>query len=143
MTLPHHPTAIASTLTAPALAYPVRAVWLILEPAIEHAPSKCVAERAGEKPGPGRLKWWSPHVFKSEAIPEPERLDLAALAAQVQRTWPRARALPAAEVNGIVQLVAPEMRPGDVVAILSKRAVSAGFMETLPQTLESSFRKQS
>jgi len=40
------------------------------------------------------------------------------------------------EVNGIVQLVAPEMRPGDVVAILSNGGFG-GIYETLPQRLKS------
>jgi len=57
------------------------------------------------------------NVFKSDAIPEAERLDLGSLAAQIQGHGRRARIVP--EVDGIVQLIAPEMRRGDVVAILS------------------------
>src|SRR5579872_2711184 len=112
----HHPTAIAGTLTALKSRYPGSRLWAILEPRSntlrrnvlqnELAKSLALADEVVVA-----------NVFKSEAIPEPERLDLAALAAQIQKHGRRARIVPA--VDGIVQLVAPEMRPGDVVAILS------------------------
>jgi UDP-N-acetylmuramate: L-alanyl-gamma-D-glutamyl-meso-diaminopimelate ligase len=72
-------------------------------------------------------------IFKSDAIPERERLDLSAVAAQVNRHGRRARIVP--EVDGIVQIVAPEMRSGDVVAILSNGGF-AGIYEKLPQRLQ-------
>jgi UDP-N-acetylmuramate: L-alanyl-gamma-D-glutamyl-meso-diaminopimelate ligase len=74
------------------------------------------------------------NVFKSEAIPESERLDLQALAAQIQKHGRRARMVPT--VDGIVQLVAPELRSGDVVAILSNGGFG-GIYETLPERLKS------
>jgi UDP-N-acetylmuramate: L-alanyl-gamma-D-glutamyl-meso-diaminopimelate ligase len=73
-------------------------------------------------------------VFMSEAIPEAERLDLAAVAAQIQKHGRRARIVPT--VDGIVQLVAPEMRSGDVVAILSNGGFG-GIYEKLPERLKS------
>ncbi len=72
------------------------------------------------------------NVFKSDAIPEAERLDLGSLAAQIQGHGRRARIVP--EVDGIVQLIAPEMRRGDVVAILSNGGFG-GIYEKLPQRL--------
>ena len=74
------------------------------------------------------------NVFKSEAIPEAERLDLAAVAALIQQHGRRARMVPT--VDGIVQLVAPEMRSGDVVAILSNGGFG-GIYEKLPERLKS------
>jgi UDP-N-acetylmuramate: L-alanyl-gamma-D-glutamyl-meso-diaminopimelate ligase len=73
------------------------------------------------------------NVFKSDAIPESERLNLPKLAADIQKHGRRARIVP--EVDGIVQLVAPEMRAGDVVAILSNGGF-AGIYEKLPQRLK-------
>jgi UDP-N-acetylmuramate: L-alanyl-gamma-D-glutamyl-meso-diaminopimelate ligase len=73
------------------------------------------------------------NVFKSDAIPEAERLDLAALTADVQKHGGRARL--AADVDAIVQLVAPEMRSGDVVAILSNGGFD-GIYEKLPARLK-------
>src|SRR5437867_4907322 len=128
----HHPTAIAGTLTALRSRYPGGRLWAILEPRSntlrrnvlqnELAKSLALADEVVVA-----------DVFKSEAVPEPVRLDLAALAAEVQRQGRRARIVP--EVNGIVQLVAPEMRPGDVVAILSNGGFG-GIYETLPQRLK-------
>ena len=128
----HHPTAIAGTLKALRSRYPGGRLWAILEPRsntlrrnvlqTELAKSLALADEvviAG--------------VFKSEAIPAEERLDLAALATQVQKHGRRARVI--ADVDSIVQMVAPEMRPGDVVAILSNGGFG-GIYEKLPQRLK-------
>ncbi|HVO80559.1 MAG TPA: UDP-N-acetylmuramate:L-alanyl-gamma-D-glutamyl-meso-diaminopimelate ligase [Terriglobales bacterium] len=128
----HHPTAIAGTLTALRSRYPGARIWAILEPRSntlrrnvlqgELAQSLALADEIVVA-----------NVFKSEAIPPAERLDLAAMAGEVQRHGRRARIVP--EVDGIVQLVAPEMRPGDVVAILSNGGFG-GIYEKLPQRLQ-------
>ncbi len=128
----HHPTAIAGTLAALRSRYPGSRLWAILEPrsntlrrsVLQHDLARSLA-RADEVVVAS--------VFKSDAIPESERLDLPALAAEVQRNGRRARIVP--EVDGIVQLVAPEMRPGDVVAILSNGGFG-GIYEKLPQRLK-------
>ena len=71
-------------------------------------------------------------VFKSDAIPEAERLNLSALIEEVAKRGGRARIVP--EADAIVQLVAPELRPGDVVAILSNGGFG-GIYEKLPARL--------
>jgi UDP-N-acetylmuramate: L-alanyl-gamma-D-glutamyl-meso-diaminopimelate ligase len=127
----HHPTAIAGTLTALRSRFPGARLWAILEPRsntmrrnvlqAELAKSLALADEvvvAG--------------IFKSDAIPEGERLDLAAVATQIQKHGPRARII--ADVDSIVQMVAPEMRPGDVVAILSNGGFG-GIYEKLPARL--------
>ena len=129
----HHPTAIAGTLTALRSRYPGARVWAILEPRSntlrrnvfqqELARSLALADEVVVA-----------NVFKSDAIPEAERLDLTVVAAQIQKHGRRARIVP--EVDGIVQLVAPEMRSGDVVAILSNGGFG-GIYEKLPQRLKS------
>lgn len=129
----HHPTAIAGTLTALRSRFPGARIWAILEPRSntlrrnvlqnELARSLALADEVVVA-----------NVFKSDAIPPAERLDLAAMAAQVEKQGRRARIVP--EVDGIVQLVAPEMRPGDVVAILSNGGFG-GIYEKLPQRLKS------
>ncbi|HZQ68967.1 MAG TPA: UDP-N-acetylmuramate:L-alanyl-gamma-D-glutamyl-meso-diaminopimelate ligase [Terriglobales bacterium] len=129
----HHPTAIAGTLTALRSRYPGARIWAILEPRSntlrrnvfqnELARSLALADEIVVA-----------NVFKSDAIPEAERLDLSAVAAQIQKHGRRARVVP--EVDGIVQLVVPEMRSGDVVAILSNGGFG-GIYEKLPQRLKS------
>ena len=74
------------------------------------------------------------NVFKSESIPESERMDVAALVADVQKLGRHARIL--ADADAIVQTAAPEMRPGDVVAVLSNGGFG-GIYEKLPQRLKS------
>ncbi len=129
----HHPTAIAGTLTALRSNYPGARLWTILEPRSntlrrnvlqnELAKSLALADEVVVA-----------NVFKSEAIPDAERLDLAAVAAQIQKHGRRARIVPT--VDGIVQLVAPELRSGDVVAILSNGGFG-GIYEKLPERLKS------
>src|SRR5215469_15203741 len=72
------------------------------------------------------------NVFRSDAIPEAERLDIAAVAANLGRLGRRARVI--ADVDSIVRMTAPEMLPGDVIGILSNGGFG-GIYEKLPQRL--------
>jgi UDP-N-acetylmuramate: L-alanyl-gamma-D-glutamyl-meso-diaminopimelate ligase len=128
----HHPTAIAGTLKALHARYPGARLWAILEPRSntlrrnvfqsELAKSLAVADEIVVA-----------NVFKSESIPERERMDVSALVADLQKQGRRARI--ATDADAIVQTVAPEMRPGDVVAILSNGGFG-GIYEKLPQCLK-------
>src|SRR5438477_5797412 len=112
----HHPTAIAGTLAALRSRYPGARLWAILEPRSntlrrnvfqdDLAKSLALADEVVIA-----------SVFKADAIPQAERLDLGSLAAQIQGHGRRARIVP--EVDGIVQLIAPDMRRRSVGAILS------------------------
>jgi UDP-N-acetylmuramate: L-alanyl-gamma-D-glutamyl-meso-diaminopimelate ligase len=127
----HHPTAIAGTLKALRARYPCARLWAILEPrsntlrrrVLQTDLAHSLAE-ADEVIVAG--------VFRSEAIPENERLELPALAAEIERNGRRARLL--ADADAIVQNIAPEMRSGDVVAILSNGGFG-GIYEKLPARL--------
>jgi UDP-N-acetylmuramate: L-alanyl-gamma-D-glutamyl-meso-diaminopimelate ligase len=127
----HHPTAIAGTLKALRARYAGARLWAILEPRSntlrrrvlqsDLARSLAVADEvivAG--------------VFRSEAVPENERLELPELAADIQRHGRRARLI--ANADEIVQTVAPEMRAGDIIAILSNGGFG-GIYEKLPARL--------
>jgi UDP-N-acetylmuramate: L-alanyl-gamma-D-glutamyl-meso-diaminopimelate ligase len=127
----HHPTAIAGTLKALRGRYPDARLWAILEPRsntlrrrvlqADLARSLALADEvivAG--------------VFRSDAVPENERLELPALAAEIENNGRHARLL--ADADAIVQTVAPEMRSGDVVAILSNGGFG-GIYEKLPARL--------
>ena len=128
----HHPTAIAGTLTALRSRYPKARLWVLLEPRsntlrrnvlqYELAKSLALADEVVVA-----------SVFRPEAIPESERLDLSVVAAQVQQQGRRIRIVPT--VDGIVQLIAPELRSGDVVAILSNGGFG-GIYEKLPERLK-------
>jgi UDP-N-acetylmuramate: L-alanyl-gamma-D-glutamyl-meso-diaminopimelate ligase len=73
-------------------------------------------------------------VFRSEALPENERLELPELAADIQKHGKRARLI--ANADEIVEKIAPEMRSGDIVAILSNGGFG-GIYEKLPAKLRS------
>ena len=127
----HHPTAIAVTLNALRARYKGRRLWAILEPrsntlrrnVFQHelAKSLSIADETVIA-----------NVFKSESIPEHERLDVNIVAAELVQMGHRARVLQ--DVDAIVSTCAPEMRPGDVVAILSNGGFG-GIYEKLPQGL--------
>jgi UDP-N-acetylmuramate: L-alanyl-gamma-D-glutamyl-meso-diaminopimelate ligase len=135
----HHPTAIAGTLTALRSSYPGARLWVILEPR-SNTLRRNVLQNDLAKSLALADEIVVANVFKSESIPEAERLDLAAVAALIQKHGRRARIVPS--VEGIVQLVAPEMHSGDVVAILSNGGFG-GIYEKLPERLKSLGTSQS
>ncbi len=127
----HHPTAIAGTLTALRSRYPGSRLWAILEPR-----SNTLRRNVLQNDLASALALADEvvvaNVFKSEAIPEAERLNLDAVAAAIQQKGRHARIAP--EVDSIVRLVAPEARSGDVIAILSNGGFG-GIYEKLPKEI--------
>jgi len=127
----HHPTAIAGTLKALRSRYLGSRLWVILEPR-----SNTLRRRVLQSDLAHSLALADEivvaGVFRSEAIPENERMHLPDLAAEISREGKQARLLPDAEA--IVQAVAPELRSGDVVAILSNGGFG-GIYEKLPARL--------
>lgn len=127
----HHPTAIAETLKALRTRYKGRRLWAILEPrsntlrrnvffkelvdSLSRADEVVVAS-----------------VFKAEAIPENERLSSSALVKELRRQGRAAREC--SDADAIVESIRPELREGDVVAILSNGGFG-GIYEKLPARL--------
>ncbi len=127
----HHPTAIRETLKALREAYPGRRLWAVLEPRSntlrrnvferELVDSLSLADRivlAG--------------VFKLESIPEPERLHPEAVVGALKAAGHEAMLLKDADT--IVEAIAPELRPKDVVAILSNGGFDSIY-DKLPRRL--------
>jgi UDP-N-acetylmuramate: L-alanyl-gamma-D-glutamyl-meso-diaminopimelate ligase len=127
----HHPTAIRETLRALRTAYPGRRLWAVLEPrsntlrrnVFEHelVESLALADRSVLA-----------EIFKSEAIPVGERLHPENVVVAL-----RARGLKSAvyaDADAIVAAIAPELRAGDVVAILSNGGFG-GIYEKLPKAI--------
>lgn len=127
----HHPTAIAGTLKALRARYAGARLWAILEPR-----SNTLRRRVLQSDLARSLALADEvvvaGVFRSEAVPENERLELPALAAEIEQNGRRARLL--ADADAIVQTAAPEMKSGDVVAILSNGGFG-GIYEKLPARL--------
>ena len=129
----HHPTAIAGTLKALRARYPGRRLWAILEPRSNTLRRNVFQNDLAESLALAD-EIVIANVFKSDSIAESERLDIQAVAAQVAQSGHHARLI--ADVDGIVRVAAPEMRSGDVVAILSNGGFG-GIYEKLPARLNS------
>src|SRR5207237_2656456 len=93
----HHPTAIAGTLTALRSRYPGARIWAILEPR-SNTLRRNVLQNDLAKSLAMADEVVVANVFKSDAIPETERLDLDSLVVTIQGHGRRARIVP--EVDG-------------------------------------------
>jgi len=128
----HHPTAIRETLRALRTAYPGRRLWAVLEPR-SNTLRRNVFEEALVDSLAQADRVVLAAVFQSEAIPAGERLHPENVVASL-----RARGIAAAlyaDADAIVAGIAPELRAGDVVAILSNGGFG-GIYEKLPRALE-------
>jgi UDP-N-acetylmuramate: L-alanyl-gamma-D-glutamyl-meso-diaminopimelate ligase len=134
----HHPTAIGETLKALRTRYKGRRLWAILEPRSntlrrnvffrELAASLGIADEVVVA-----------SVFKAEAIPEDERLSTAALIKELRKQKRAARECK--DADAIVESITPELREGDVVAILSNGGFG-GIYEKLPARIGASISAQ-
>jgi UDP-N-acetylmuramate: L-alanyl-gamma-D-glutamyl-meso-diaminopimelate ligase len=127
----HHPTAIAGTLKALRARYPAARLWAILEPR-SNTLRRRILQTDLARSLAGADEVIVANVFRSEAVPENERLELPALAAEIKQHGRPVRLLQ--DADAIVQSVAPELRSGDVVAILSNGGFG-GIYEKLPARL--------
>ncbi len=128
----HHPTAIRETLRALRTAYPGRRLWAVLEPRSNTLRRNVFEEALVDSLALADRSVLAA-VFKSEAIPAAERLHPENVVAAL-----RARGVESAlyaDADAIVAALAPELRPGDVVAILSNGGFG-GIYEKLPRALE-------
>ena len=128
----HHPTAIAATLEALRTRYAGRRLWAIFEPR-----SNTLRRKVFEKDLVRSLALADEivlaSVFRPDAIPEDERLEPRTVVARLRALRKPAREL--ADADAIVAAVVPELKPGDVVAILSNGGFG-GIYEKLPQQLK-------
>ena len=128
----HHPTAIAETLRALRSRYAGRRLWAVLEPRSntlrrnifqhELVQSLRLADRvvlAG--------------IFKSEAIPENERLEPAQVVEELNQQGTPAELR--ADADEITTSLCPQLKAGDVVAILSNGGFG-GIYEKVPARIE-------
>jgi len=129
----HHPTAIAGTLKAVRTRYPGRRLWAILEPRSNTLRRKVFQRELSQSLSLADQVVLA-GIFKSEAIPEHERLEPAAVIAALRASGKPARLLDTADM--IVESIAPELREGDVVAILSNGGFG-GIYDKLPAKLKS------
>ncbi len=127
----HHPTAIEQTIRALRARYPQSRLWVVLEPR-SNTMRRNLLQDALARSLALADEVAIAAIFKPEAIPASERLDLHRVAGEIQRRGKRARIL--ADADAIVDAIAPELRPRDVVAILSNGGFG-GIYEKLPERL--------
>jgi UDP-N-acetylmuramate: L-alanyl-gamma-D-glutamyl-meso-diaminopimelate ligase len=127
----HHPTAIEQTIRALRARYPKSRLWVVLEPR-SNTMRRNVLQDALARSLALADQVVVAAIFKSEAIPAAERLDLHCVIGEIQKRGKQARIL--ADADAIVDTIAPELRPRDVVAILSNGGFG-GIYEKLPQRL--------
>jgi UDP-N-acetylmuramate: L-alanyl-gamma-D-glutamyl-meso-diaminopimelate ligase len=128
----HHPTAIRETLRALRASYPGRRLIAVLEPR-SNTLRRNVFERELVESLAAADEVVLAGVFKSDAIPEAERLEPE----HVMRAL-NARGVPArmgADADAIVAELAPRAQAGDVIAILSNGGFG-GIYTKLPAALE-------
>jgi UDP-N-acetylmuramate: L-alanyl-gamma-D-glutamyl-meso-diaminopimelate ligase len=133
----HHPTAIEQTIRALRARYAQRRLWVVLEPR-SNTMRRNVLQGALARSLALADQVVVAAIFKSEAIPEKERLDLSHVVADITKSGKQARILP--DADAIVQAIASELRSGDVVAILSNGGFG-GVYEKLPERLRASGAK--
>jgi UDP-N-acetylmuramate: L-alanyl-gamma-D-glutamyl-meso-diaminopimelate ligase len=129
----HHPTAIAETLKALRTRYPGRRLWAVLEPRSNTLRRNVFQEALAQSLAIADEVVIA-GIFKSEAIPAAERLDVAGVVLAIGRRGGSARQL--ADADAIVTVLVPELRSGDVVALLSNGGFG-GIYEKLPRSLKS------
>jgi UDP-N-acetylmuramate: L-alanyl-gamma-D-glutamyl-meso-diaminopimelate ligase len=127
----HHPTAIEQTIHALRARYPNRRLWVVLEPRSNTMRRNVLQDALAHSLSLADQVVVAA-IFKSEAIPQEERLDLNRVINQIKEHGKTARILPDADT--IVNTIAPELRSGDVVAILSNGGFG-GIYEKLPERL--------
>ena len=130
----HHPTAIAQTLQALRTRYPGRRLWAVLEPRSNTLRRRVFQQELGNALAEADAVVVAA-IFKSEAIPEKERLDVQLVVNDLQHrgrpTWHLSNA------EAIVKKITPELKSGDVVAILSNGGFG-GIHEKLTAALQHS-----
>jgi UDP-N-acetylmuramate: L-alanyl-gamma-D-glutamyl-meso-diaminopimelate ligase len=127
----HHPTAIRETLRALRTAYPGRRLWAVLEPRSNTLRRNVFSQALVESLALADRVLLAA-VFKSESIPTAERLHPEEVVAALIARGTPAEVHP--DADALVAALAPELAPGDVVAILSNGGFG-GIYEKLPAAL--------
>jgi UDP-N-acetylmuramate: L-alanyl-gamma-D-glutamyl-meso-diaminopimelate ligase len=128
----HHPTAIRETLRALRSVYPQARLWAVLEPRSNTLRRKVLAVDLIESL---RLadRVILASVYQQQLIPDAERLHPEEVVRALNAAGTPAELC--ADVDTIVNRIAPQLAPGDVVAILSNGGFD-GIYEKLPARLK-------
>jgi len=127
----HHPTAIRETLRALRSVYPQARLWAVLEPR-----SNTLRRKVLEADLVASLRLADKvvlaAVYQQQRIPDAERLHPEDVVRALNTDGVKAELLP--DADAIVNAIAPRLKAGDVVAILSNGGFD-GIYEKLPKRL--------
>jgi UDP-N-acetylmuramate: L-alanyl-gamma-D-glutamyl-meso-diaminopimelate ligase len=127
----HHPTAIRETLRALRSVYPQARLWAILEPRSNTLRRKLLeADLIASLQLADRVVLAG--VYQQQRIPDAERLHPEDVVDALNAHGSKAELRP--DVEAIIDAVVPELKAGDVVAILSNGGFD-GIYEKLPARL--------
>lgn len=129
----HHPTAVEETLTGLRLAYPTRRLWAVFEPRSSSA-CRRVFQKGFEEAFAAADEIVIAPVFRS-SLPPDERLSVEELVDSLRRAGKRARQV--LTIDGIVDVIARERQPGDLVVCMSNGAFG-GIHQKLLDALRTS-----
>jgi UDP-N-acetylmuramate: L-alanyl-gamma-D-glutamyl-meso-diaminopimelate ligase len=113
----HHPTAIFETIRGVRWSFPERRIWAVFEPRSATSCRRVFQQdfaRAFADSGADEVLIAS--IFRS-TLPEDERLSVETLVHDVNQAGRHARH--GATTDAIVQMIAVDARPGDIVVIMS------------------------
>jgi len=127
----HHPTAIRETLRALRSSHPGARLWAVLEPRSNTLRRNVFERELVEALGLADEIVLA-GVFKQESIPEAERLHPETVVQSLKEAGHSAELH--ANADAIVEAIAPRLREGDVVAVLSNGGFD-GIYEKLPASL--------
>ena len=128
----HHPTAIRETLRALREGYAGRRIWAVLEPR-SNTLRRSVFEDALVESLQLADRVVVASVFQSESIPAEERLRPERVAERLAAAG--TPAMTAADADAVVAEMVPQLRAGDVVAILSNGGFGSIY-EKLPRAID-------
>ncbi len=111
----HHPTAIAETLAGLRAAHPDARIWAVFEPRSASSCRRVFQEAFADAFDAADEVVLAP-VFRS-TLPDDVRLSIPRLVKDLRGRGRSARA--ADSIDGIVELIARERRPGDLVVLMS------------------------
>jgi len=129
----HHPTAVRETIAAVHRRYPRRRLWAVFEPRSNTSRRNIHQEEyanAFEGAARSSIKIPEPH----DKVPQSEQLDVVRLVESLGKRGIRAEA--EREVEVLVERVASDSRPGDVVLVMSNGSFG-GLIEKLIARLRS------
>ncbi|WP_426732536.1 UDP-N-acetylmuramate:L-alanyl-gamma-D-glutamyl-meso-diaminopimelate ligase [Myxococcus faecalis] len=131
----HHPTAVRETIAAIHHRYPTRRLWAIFEPRSNTSRRNIHQEDyAHAFTGAARASLKVPE--RHDKVPVGEELDVRKLVADLQAQGLAAEG--STDVQAMVDLVARESQPGDILLVMSNGAFG-GFIEKLLAALKARF----